>query len=189
MKTKHWLLILAAVAVIFFFAGRSVIPTGETVVYVKGETVHDSIPVPYPVKEYVPSDPELIYRERVVYNDTGRVIIREVDSLAIVKDYIIKRQYAFNVFDNGYGSLKVDSLNVQYNKLSGFYYTHTPIQKVITRTKEPLFTPFVSGSYNTFDILGIGGGLFYHNFGLEYKYLYQFPTNEKGHEVGVKVKF
>lgn len=187
MKAKHWILILAALLV-GFFVGRQTVTTKEIVRYVKGETVTETIEVPYPVKEYVPSDPKLIYKDKIVYRDTGKVVIREVDSLAILNDYIKSREYAFNVFDNQNGKLDVNQ-TIQYNRLQSFYYSFTPIQREITRYKEKAFTPFVSGSYNTFDVLGIGGGLFYHNFGLEYKYLYQLPTNSRGHEIGVKWKF
>ena len=186
MKTKHCILILIAFGALCFFLGRSTRTTKETVKYVKGETVHDSIPVPYPVKEYIPSDPELIYRERIVYRDTGKTVIREVDSLAILKDWITEREYYFNVYDDEYGVMDVNQV-IQYNRLQKFRYTHTPIQKVITKHKEPLFTPFISGSYNTFGTAGVGGGIFYHDIGVEYNYL--INDGETGHMVGLKVKF
>lgn len=187
MKTIHYILILIAFAV-GFFLGRATIGTKEIVKYVKGETVTDTVKVPYPVREFIPSDPKLIYKEKIVYRDTGRVVIREVDSLAILNDYITGREYEFNVFDNQNGKLDVNQ-TIQYNRLQSFDYSFTPIHKEITRYKEKTFIPFISGSYNTFDVVGIGGGLFYHNFGVEYNYLYQVPTNERGHEVGVKWKF
>ena len=188
MKIQFKILWVLAALLIGFFVGRQTVTTKEKVRYIKGETVTERIEVPYPVKEYVPSKPELIYKDKIVYRDTGSIVIREVDSLAILNDYIKGREYAFNVFDNQNGKLDVNQV-IQYNRLQSFDYSFTPIHREITRYKEKAFTPFVSGSYNTFDVLGVGGGLFIRNFGIEYNYLYQFPTNQVGHEVGVKWKF
>lgn len=185
MTTKHWL-ILIAFGALCFFIGRSTRNVEEVIRYVKGDTVTDTITVPVPVKEYVPSDPELIYRDRVVYVDTGKVIIKEVDSAKILKDWITEREYYFNVYEDEYGTLDVNQ-KIQYNRLKHFSYTRTPIQKVITQYRKDTFIPFISGSYNSFGTAGVGGGIFYRDIGVEYNYL--INDGETGHMLGLKVKF
>lgn len=61
-----------------------------------------------------------------------------------------------------------------------------PIQKVIEKKRK--FEPFVSASYSTLDIVGVGGGFFYNNLGSEYQYQRSFE-NKYGHLIGVKVNF
>lgn len=78
---------------------------------------------------------------------------------------------------------------IQYNELRRFDYSFTPNQKVITQETKKIIVPFVSSSYNTFNQIGIGGGIFYHNIGIEYQYMRDVKYGSDGHGVGIKVKF
>ena len=46
-----------------------------------------------------------------------------------------------------------------------------------------------TASYNSFNIAGLGAGVFYKNRGLHYKYLWNTRTRENGHELGVNFMF
>lgn len=118
--------------------------------------------------------------------DTVKEIIRLVpDTAAIIDDYMTKRQYRFIVFDDLTGKL-VAKPTVLHNRLLGFEYEFTPIQKHTTVVKEKQIRPFLSGSINTFQTLGLGGGVLFNSIGVEYNFLHNFQLNQSGHELGIK---
>ena len=76
---------------------------------------------------------------------------------------------------------------IQYNKFTSLPYTFTPIEKTVyTQQKWSFFSTL---SYNTFNIAGVGAGVFYKNRGVYYKYLWNTRLHENGHELGVSIKF
>ncbi|MDH6354747.1 hypothetical protein M2132_001076 [Dysgonomonas sp. PH5-45] len=164
---------------VFFFVGRSSIDLKNEVSYIPGESTSGSVSDTQliPVKEEKPEKPILPMKEvEIQYIDTGSVritteyIYYEVDTAAIIADYILKRSYDLVAFDNKeQGKLRLFPV-VQYNKLSGIDYEFTPVYKNINTTREKVWQPFVSGSYSTLEYLGLGGGIFYHNLGFEYQY-------------------
>lgn len=189
MKTIHYILILIAFA-IGFFLGRVTIETKEIVRYVKGETVYgrvapDFLTVKHEFKTGVNFLPYYFWIFTVTDTDTTYI---EPDTAKIVEDFLIRREYEFTVFDNENGKF-IASPTVQYNRLQSFDYSFTPIQKEITRYMEKVFTPFVGMSYNTLNYIGISGGIFYHNLGLEYQYSKNIISSSDVHEMGLKVKF
>ena len=172
---KYRIGILIAVFVLGFFIGRGNIRTVEKVEYVKGKEITNTVKIPQP---YLLKVPQVYFLPMV--NGV-------VDTAQIISDYILERRYEINVFDNDAGKLDVEQ-SIQYNELKEFNYTFTPIQKVITKRTKPLFEPFVSVGYNTYQQASVGGGLFYRNVGVEYNYLYSADYNS-GHQLGIKVKF
>lgn len=163
-----------------FFIGRSTIPTETEVKYVKGETARDWFPILTPFKVTKPSDP-------IYLRDS---LTDKVDTAAIIADWILKRDYKQTLFDNNNGKLDID-FSVQYNKPFDLRYSFTPIQKETTIYKESVWQPFVSASYSTLNYIGVGGGFFYHNLGIEYQFQKDFRYNDTdtGHSIGVKYKF
>lgn len=148
-----------------FYIGRSTIDTKTKTEYIKGETVTGSVnPNQFvPIKEEKP----LIH-----YRDTGSVkyVNLPIDTAAIVADWEMKRTYKLVPFDDKkLGKLELFPV-IQYNKLSALDYNFTPIIERQTIYKTKVWQPFVSGSYSTLDYIGIGGGVFYHNLGIEYQY-------------------
>ena len=136
----------------------------------KGETIRDTILVPYPVHSEIPKLPNLPIKRDTIYLDSLIFIVEKVDTAEIIKDYITQKTYEFNVFDsNTLGKFDVKQ-QIGYNKLLSFDYTFTPITKTITRIKEPLFTPYITGGYSTNKSLIMGGGIYYRNIGFEYNY-------------------
>lgn len=186
-------IIIAAAAILIafaagFFLGRGNIRTSVKTEYVKGETVTKTVYVPHPTIVYVPKEYVLPTKPDTIYVDNHPYPIQTVDTTKIIQEYITQNTYEFNAFDDENGKLDIKEM-VQYNRLQKFDYTFTPIKTIITKTTKPVFTPFVSASYNTFGEAGIGGGVFIKDIGVEYNYLYRPVDNQSGHMLGVKFKF
>lgn len=188
MKLRYKIILVLIACIASFFLGRLTIKDKEIVKYVKGETVVHTVEVPKYIYETIPSKPVFKVKTDTLYVNEKEVIVQTVDTQAIIRDYIAEREYRFNVFDNEYGKLDISEA-IQYNELKRFDYSFTPIQKVITSEKSRKVIPFASTSYNTFNIVGAGVGVFYRNIGVEYKYLQDFDDYKTGHEFGIKIKF
>lgn len=172
--------IVVLIAAIAFILGRFSKKVETKTEYIKGKTTTGSIAITKPT-EFVPEKTILPFKY-VFLSDTVRVL----DTVAIIRDYSMIRDYDLNLFDNKHGKLDLKP-SLQYNKIQGLEYTFTPITE--RETVKEVFALFAATSYNTFNIAGAGGGFFYHNIGLEYKYLWNTNTSKTGHELGVKIKF
>lgn len=137
--------------------------------YTKGETMTDSIKVPYPVIVEVPVKPELPTISDTVYIDSIQYISQRVDTAKIIHEYTLTNKYAFEVFNDNRGSLNV-KYDIQYNKSKMFAYTFTPIHKETKIVQERKFIPFVTVGYNTNASAIIGAGAYLNNIGLEYNF-------------------
>lgn len=186
--------------VIGFFIGRSTIKTETEIKYIPGKTISGSVSNNQfeSVKEEIPNKPLLPTKIiEIQYKDTGRIktitetkyMYQVVDTAAIIEDYIKKRTYAITAFDNTeQGKLLLYPV-VQYNKLTGIDYLFTPMQKQTNTYLQKTWQPFISASYSTLNYVGIGGGIFYHNLGLEYQYQKSLGSQSNGHLFGAKYKF
>jgi hypothetical protein len=169
-----------------FCAGRMSVEGETTVEYVKGQTASGSInPKQFiPVLEKKPN-------VSIQYRDTGSIKYRDIpaDTAGIIADYEMKRKYALTAFDDKTkGKLELFP-TIQYNRLTGLDYDFTPIiEKNYTRI-ERVWQPFVSGSYSTLGYTGFGGGVFYHNLGIQYQYQYDLKNRIYGHMLGGMLKF
>lgn len=153
----------------------------EEVKYVTLPAVSGTVPIDTPKT----TTPHEISSLPIIYwkHDTIAVI---PDTAKIIEEFLKEKKYDLTLFDDKEkGKLEVKP-TVQFNGLSSLDYTYTPIQKVIEKKRK--FEPFVSASYSTLDVMGVGGGFFYDNFGLEYECQRSFD-NKYGHLIGVKVKF
>ena len=192
LLNENWKFILIGLLVlaIGFFAGRCTDKTVVKTEYVKGETVRDTIfaekLVPYKVT--TPANPVLpMVPDTIRIPGKPEIIRMKVDTAQIIADYIKENSYSNILFDDQEkGKLTIASV-VQYNKLKKLGYEFTPMYKETTLEKRRIFTPFVNASYNTFGYFGGGGGLYYHDVGVNVKYLTDFKT--KGYEFGLNVKF
>lgn len=190
VKYKYIVIIVLIASVVFFFVGRSTIEYGE-VKHIKGETVYgkinpDFLTVKKEFKGEIKFLPYIFWKGDTVKINEIEYISINPDTAKIIEDFLIRREYEFDVFDNENGKLIVSPI-VQCNRLQDFGYSFTPI-KERTHVK-PVFEPFLSTSYNTFGIAGVGGGLFYKNTGIEYNYLYNTFDKNFGHQLGIKIKF
>lgn len=195
MKIKYIILTGFICLVIGFIVGRKTVDTETKVEYIKLGPVSGSISNNQlePVKEEIPLNPHLPLRIDTVYNDSVRTeikyMVQKVDTAAIIADYILKKSYNVTAFDSKeLGTLKLFP-TIQYNRLSGLDYEFTPIQKQVTIYREKVWQPFISGSYSTFDYIGLGGGVFYHHLGFEYQYQKDTGNKRNGHLFGLKYKF
>lgn len=151
-----------------------------------------------PIKEESSDKPTLPMKQiEIQYRDTGstesitetRYIYQIVDTAAIIADYVLKRSYDVIAFDDmDKGKLRLFPV-IQYNKLDAIDYEFTPVYPQTSVYKEKVWLPFISGSYSTLDIIGLGGGIFYHNIGFEYQYQIDYENIRKGHSFGLKYKF
>lgn len=145
------------------------------------------------IKEESVDNPVLpLKRIEIRYRDTGRTetkyIYQVVDTAAIIADYVLKRTYDIIAFDDmDKGKLRLFPV-IQYNKLEEINYEFTPVRRT-SIYKEKVWQPFISGSYSTLDIVGFGGGLFYHKLGFEYQYQIDYKNMRKGHLLELKYRF
>ena len=179
---KQPFIILIAVSIIIFLLGRASVKQISEVVYTKGKPMKGSANITLPTKEIKPIQPILPYKYIFIENTKTEV----VDTTKIISDYIAERSYSLTLFDNLYGKLDI-APTIQYNQLTAVPYTFTPIEKTVYSQQK--WTFFTTVSYNTFNIVGVGGGVFRKNIGIHYKYLWNTGLNVKGHEFGVNIMF
>ena len=161
----------------------------EVVRYVQGETIRDTIVVPQPYRVEIPKIVHLPMRPDTVVIENEIVIVERVDTLQIIRDFVAINHYQFNVFDiDTVGTLNVRQ-SIQYNRLRTFEYDFTPMIREITRYVRPRFEPYISASVNTFNTVGVGGGFFHRNIGVEYQFLWNNELGSSGHQVGVKIRW
>jgi len=187
---KEYLYIISGIVLalaIGFYIGRKTDRVVTKTEYIRGETITDTLRIPYPVREEVPVYVTLPVRRDTIYIDNIIYVRESVDTSAIIAEYIVKRTYDLNVFDNEYGKLSAN-LDLQYNKLQHFDYTFTPIQKVQRIEVVRTWQPFIAASYSTFNVVGVGGGIFYNQLGVEYSYQYSITDERFGHSFGLKWK-
>ena len=169
-----------------FFVGRATTKPGVKIEYVNGETITTTVNKPYPVEVQVPAKPVLPLIPDTFYVDSIQYVTLKVDTAKIIADYVKRNRYTVKAFDDKNGKLIITPV-VQYNLLDSLGYEFTPITKVITKTQEKIFTPFINASWNSFGYVGAGGGLYYHNVGVGAKYMTDFTNN--GFEVNLNIKF
>ena len=179
---KNTIIIIITVALIAFFIGRASVKQTSEIVYTKGKNVSGNVSITLPTREIMPIEPILHYK--YIFIDNTKIEI--VDTAKIINDYIAERTYSVTLFDNLHGKLDITP-TIQYNKLTTVPFSFTPIEKTVYT--EQRWTFFSTISYNTFNIAGVGAGVFYKNTGLYYKYLWNTDLNMKGHELGVNVMF
>ena len=175
-------IIIIAVAAIAFLLGRASTKQTEEVIYTKGKPITSSANVALPIKEIQPLKPILPYKYVFIGNTKTEV----VDTAKIINDYIAEKSYSVTLFDNLHGRLEITP-TIQYNQLTTIPYTFTPIEKTVFKRQK--WTLFSTVSYNSFNIAGVGGGVYYKNMGMQYKYLWNANLHEKGHEVGFNIIF
>ena len=180
---KKQLITLTITALLAFLIGRaSVTQTSHEVVYNKGKEASGSANISLPTREIQPLEPLLPYRYIFINNTQTEV----VDTAQIIHEYMAERTYSLTLFDNLHGRLDILPI-IQYNKLTAMPFSFVPIEKTIYKRQK--WTFFSTASYNTFNIAGIGAGVFYKNRGVHYRYLWNTKLNEFGHEFGLNIRF
>lgn len=185
MEKTIKILVVLIVFAVGFYLGRLTIETKEKIVYKQGKTVTGQLNYfePIELEGNLEDVPKIFWKTDTIIKENTIYLKQEIDTVKILADFLIKREYDFNVFDDENGTLDIKQ-TIQFNQLQDFNYTFTPIHKEIIRPKERVFEPFASVSYSTLNYFGVGGGCFYHNLGLEYNYW----TN-KTHSLGIKYKW
>lgn len=188
MKTKYLLLFILLGFLLGIVTGLLIVKpkVGETV-YVKGETLVDSITVHKYDTIYYPKYVQLPSKRDTLWRDSVSYVTLTIDTAAIIKDYTAEKHYAYNLFDNEYGSVDLEQV-VQYNALKNTKYKYNPIEKQVVREKK--YTPFMFIGYNTFKQPTVQIGVFKYNTGVYYKYIHDTSMGQlrTGHEIGVGIK-
>ena len=166
-KQKKRLIILFIVtaflaATIGFFLGRSVIEKEivTNIKYIKGETIVDSIDKPVPYAVEIPADTLSIIQDCIkngIYYElfpekpiTEYVNITHKDTLAIVRDWAMKRLYDEVMFDSDtLGKMEI-KMEVQYNRMGVLTYSFTPVHKHIeTKIRQvKFFSPYIGAGFS-----------------------------------------
>ena len=194
MSPKKLILSLLFVVVISgiagFFIGRSN-EIETTTKWIKGETIHDTVPIEKLVTKYVIVPELLSYVEKK--KDTTIITTKPINKDSAisetVKDWNLERVYKDYLFKSDtLGTLEYN-INVQYNRIKSFSYNCTPIYKEVTKERKRTFIPYVSASYSTFNIVGVGLGTYYHNLGVGAEYQYNYDLQKKGLNLQFSIKF
>ena len=166
-----------------FFLGRNYTEVKETVRYVEGATIRDTITRFVPDTVYLAGELKYkyVYVLDTIYKDVP-VIDREATIATTVGDWNRTREYKKLLFDNESGRLDV-ALSVQYNELQKLSYAFTPMHKETMIVKKRVFEPFVSSSYFANNTFSVGGGFFYYNLGFRTEWA------ANGFNFGVLYKF
>lgn len=185
---------MAIVWFVGFMFGRSQIKDSEPkIIFLKGETIRDSVKIPTP-SETFPIDTESIIRaciEDGIYSylfpekivEIEKYIPIKEDTLAVMKDWSALREYSQTLFENDtLGKMDI-SWKVQYNRTIDMCYEYQPIIKEAIKTKTPLLSPFIGvgafSSSNGYNFGGnISGGIFFkEKYGVAITYSKDFRTN------------
>jgi len=135
-------LLLIFVAAISFFLGRASTEVKEkvvtTVTYVPGDTVKIDVPYPEPYETVVYKE-----KEKIVLKDTTINVPKEIDTLALLKDYYTAHKYAQSFGSDTTGWASVD-FTVTQNQVFDFHGDLVPVIKQIeterTIYKVPTFS-------------------------------------------------
>ena len=176
--------------IVGFFIGRSN-EIEITTKWIKGETIHDTVPIEKLVTKYVIVPELLSYVEKK--KDTTIITTKPINKDSAisetVKDWNLERVYKDYLFESDtLGTLEYN-INVQYNRIKSFSYNYTPIYKEVTKERKRTFIPYASASYSTFNIVGVGLGTYYHNLGVGAEYQYNYDLQKKGINLQFSIKF
>lgn len=187
-KYKGYIITAIIGLVVGFFIGRgqSVVKETHTIEWKTQDPIKIDVPYPFPVKEI-----HTVVNEKLVPGEIIRDTVFIIDTVEVVKDYLIERSYSHTFFNNKeQGKLTVNSM-VQYNKQKNLSIDYQPVTKVetIRQIIEPTWTPFISGGYDTNGSVIFSGGIFYHDIGFEYGFNQNLNFNNKSHQFKIKYKF
>ncbi len=187
-KYKGYIITSLICLVVGFFIGRGnkIVKETHTIEYVLSDPIKLEVPYPYPVKETY-----TIVNEKLIPGEVIHDTIFVIDTVEVVKDYMIERSYSHTFFNNKeQGKLTVNSV-VQYNKQKNIGIDYQPVTKVekIKQIIEPTWIPFLSGGYDTNGSVIMGGGIFYHDIGFEYGFNQNLNFNKNSHQFKIKYKF
>jgi len=194
MNNRTAIITLISAATLFvagIFVGRYTI-SKDTTTHIVGKTIRDSISYDRLVPKYITTPVLMSYLEL----DTLYIPIYTTnpkDTLGSLKmvlvDWNLKRSYNDVLFNDSTRGKFEYKATVQFNKIRSFVYEYTPIQTIVTKNKIRILQPFISIEYSNLNTVGVGGGLFYHNLGLEMMYNRNYIDNNKGISLGLKYKF
>ena len=191
-KYKYYIALAITSLAVGFYLGRQSVEIKTTTKVVNGKTIKKIVPIEQLVPIDVSMPTQVTYIERTYKGDTIYTVNPKdsTESLKnVLNDWNLKRTYANTLFNDSINGRFDYKATVQFNKIGSFEYEFTPVKTVITKEKKRILQPFVSASYSTIDIIGVGGGFFYHDLGVEVLYNKNYINGNSGLSFGVKYKF
>jgi hypothetical protein len=137
---------------------------------------------PEPFKISIPYVPQFLYFTDTI---TDRPII---DTVVILADWILKREYAGRLIDDSTGTMDYSAI-IQYNKLQNISLDYTPFQRnvITTRIIQQKIIPFVFIGSNSAGFSSVEVGMFIGQWGLTTEAGTNFAgTNYIGGKIGIK---
>ena len=185
--TKQNIIIVILIIIISWYVGfkmGSNYSKGKTKIeYIVGKPVNDTVYVDSTMveEEIDVNEPPFIIKYDTITKEVYKYI--EVDTSKIISEYMTKKKYTINLFNNdSLGRLDIFP-ELQANTLIKVPYQYIPIAKVVTKYRENKYIPLVYTSYNTDNYVGVGGAIIKNKVGLGYKYNKNFSTKNDYHEV------
>lgn len=167
----------------------SVIPKTE-IQYIIGPSIQGSLTKLEPIKVDIPSIPWLIQWRDTVYNTDTTFLVNEVDSLAILQDYLTKREYNISIFDiDTIGTCSINAITYR-NRLDVLSYTFSPVNKIYNKFyKQSDFDIFGGIGVNTGNEFNAQFGFFKGNLGMSYQYTRNWELKDNFHGINAFYKF
>ena len=108
---RKWAIIGILLLILGFMAGRWTTKPIEKIEYIKGETIHVTIPKPVPYLVEVPADPVLPMKpDAIKIPGKTENITQVIDTAQIIAEFIQKNSYRETLFDNDtLGTMVVDA--------------------------------------------------------------------------------
>lgn len=186
-----------------FFAGRSKKDVITKTEYVRGKTIHDTVPAfdLNPYHSEIPDNPVLPKKQvripvlaqsggtAIIHDSIPYEVVQVVDTTKIIQEYITENSYRNTLFDNKeHGKLTINQ-KIQFNRIKEMNYDFEPVEKIITKERKRTFVPYIGLGYNNFNQANVNGGFFIKNTGVQASYIYDVDAKKKGVGLGVVFKF
>ena len=184
-----WVIVALICLVAGIFIGRKTVEEKVVVRYIRGDSISGTVSDFELVSETVPDAPVLPLRIDTVFKDSIVYIDVKVDTASIINDYIARREFTSVLFDTPQlGKLTIFE-TIQYNRPEEIRYDFIPIYTEKTIYRSPVWQPYTAASFNTFNQLSVGAGVFYRKTGFEFQYITDFNRRLKGYGVVFKYMF
>ena len=151
---------------------------------VKGDVIKEVVNVPFPTLEHFKLDisnlPHYVFKE-IIKVDTVTSFFN-VDTLAILKDYLAVKKYSYTLFNNEHGKLILNQ-NTQYNSIVTTSYNYEPRKLLETKLKR--WQLLIGAGYSSSNYIGPTVGILYKNIGLFGSYRYNFNDQKNTIDLGL----
>lgn len=157
----------------------------KSISYTDGPLIADSIIIDSTnlVEEKKSKEIPIEYITKIEYKDKEIYKYLEVDTAKIIADYLVKRSYEIDLFDDSkLGKLTLYP-EIEFNKLNKIRYSFIPKITTVTYDNKNSYLFMVDSYINTNSYVGIGGTLIKSNLGIGYSYHKNFNSSLNYHQL------